>query len=162
MAPPRVIRIDEEAWAELQQRARPFEDTPNTVLRRVLGLPEETRGTHNSDKDVMDERVQKLIVLVGGSGERRPAIRRTPDGSFAIPSEGGKTFGYIYPQKRRLKVEIRKDWAERTRLNNWDHELPNGWFNTGISSVYWYIPDGDDNAYQRVARIISKLRTLGS
>ena len=35
----RVIRIDEEVWAELQRRARPFEDNPNAVIRKVLGLP---------------------------------------------------------------------------------------------------------------------------
>jgi len=36
-----TIRIDEEVYAWLQTQARPFEDTPNTVLRRVacLGIP---------------------------------------------------------------------------------------------------------------------------
>jgi hypothetical protein len=33
-----VIRIDVEVYAELQERAQPFVDTPNDVLRRVLGL----------------------------------------------------------------------------------------------------------------------------
>jgi hypothetical protein len=36
MAP--TIRIDEEVYAWLQRNARPFEDTPNSVLRRVAGL----------------------------------------------------------------------------------------------------------------------------
>jgi len=37
----RAIEIDEEIWKALQERARPFEDTPNDVLRRVLlGFPE--------------------------------------------------------------------------------------------------------------------------
>ena len=36
MAP--VIRIDEEVWAWLKTRARPLEDTPNTVLRRLAGI----------------------------------------------------------------------------------------------------------------------------
>ena len=40
MAP--VVRIDDDVWQWLQGLARPFEDTPNTVLRRVarLGAPE--------------------------------------------------------------------------------------------------------------------------
>jgi hypothetical protein len=41
MKPSKLIRIDAEVWAELQRRARPLEDTPNSVLRRVFGLPDE-------------------------------------------------------------------------------------------------------------------------
>lgn len=35
---PPTIRIDEEVYTWLQRNARPFEDTPNSVLRRVAGL----------------------------------------------------------------------------------------------------------------------------
>ena len=33
-----VIRVDEEVWKELQRRAEPLVDTPNSVLRKMLGL----------------------------------------------------------------------------------------------------------------------------
>ena len=33
-----VIRVDDEVWKELQRRAEPLVDTPNSVLRRILGL----------------------------------------------------------------------------------------------------------------------------
>ena len=33
-----VITIDDDVWRELQSRAVPLIDTPNTVLRRILGL----------------------------------------------------------------------------------------------------------------------------
>jgi hypothetical protein len=33
-----TIRVDDEVWAWLKRQAQPFEDTPNTVLRRVAGL----------------------------------------------------------------------------------------------------------------------------
>lgn len=33
-----VIRVDKDVWAWLTQLARPLEDTPNSVLRRVAGL----------------------------------------------------------------------------------------------------------------------------
>lgn len=33
-----VIRVDQDVWAWLQGLARPLEDTPNSVLRRVAGL----------------------------------------------------------------------------------------------------------------------------
>lgn len=35
---PPTIRIDNDVYAWLQQNARPFEDTPNNVLRRIAGL----------------------------------------------------------------------------------------------------------------------------
>lgn len=38
-----TIRIDDEVWAWLKSRAVPFEDTPNSVLRRVAGM-----GTPNA------------------------------------------------------------------------------------------------------------------
>lgn len=39
----KVIRIDREVYAELMKRAVPLRDTPNSVLRRVLGLADATR-----------------------------------------------------------------------------------------------------------------------
>jgi hypothetical protein len=35
---PQTIRIDPDVWFALQQRAVPFVETPNDVLRRLLGL----------------------------------------------------------------------------------------------------------------------------
>ena len=32
-----TIRVDDEVYALLQERAEAFIDTPNTVLRRILG-----------------------------------------------------------------------------------------------------------------------------
>jgi len=40
MAP--TIRIDDAVYTWLQQQARPFEDTPNSVLRRIAKLDEPT------------------------------------------------------------------------------------------------------------------------
>ena len=33
-----VIRVDDEVWKELQRRAEPLVDTPNSVLRKILRL----------------------------------------------------------------------------------------------------------------------------
>ena len=38
-----TIRIDEEVFEELKKHAEPFVDTPNSVLRRLLGLGETGR-----------------------------------------------------------------------------------------------------------------------
>lgn len=40
-----TIRVDDEVFAVLQAEATPFVDTPNTVLRRRLGLSEDGAGS---------------------------------------------------------------------------------------------------------------------
>jgi len=39
-----TIRIDDQVWAWLKGHAQPFEDTPNSVLRRVAGLDPADHG----------------------------------------------------------------------------------------------------------------------
>jgi hypothetical protein len=53
-----TIRIDGEVYAWLQLQARPFEDTPNSVLRRVAGLDlpkEERKGIAVKDQSLIRE-----------------------------------------------------------------------------------------------------------
>lgn len=41
----RTIRIDREVWEAIKRRAtEPLEDTPNRILRRLLGLDDAARG----------------------------------------------------------------------------------------------------------------------
>jgi hypothetical protein len=160
MVPSRVIRIDEEVWAELQRKAVPFEDNPNSVLRRVLGLEKNEPVRDNTREDKMDSRLIKLVNMVGQSDGRNLTIRANKSGYFGISSDNDRVFGHIYTQRKRLKVEIRKDWAEKIGRKDWEHELKNGWYNTGISSVYWFIPNDSEDAYHGVARLIKALRQL--
>jgi hypothetical protein len=44
----RVIRIDDDVWQAMKKRAEAFEDTPNDVLRRILGLEREKKRTVRS------------------------------------------------------------------------------------------------------------------
>ena len=109
----------------------------------------------------MDVPVDKLLDLATQYlGHRPPHHTTRSTGSIALRSDGGRQVVYIYPQKIRLKVETRKDLAEKLGIEGWNHELHNGWYNTGISSVYWYVPNGDEEAYFRVAQIIAKLLKL--
>lgn len=48
---PPVIRIDNEVYSWLQKNARPFEDTPNTVLRRIAGLEIEQPKTMSDTEE---------------------------------------------------------------------------------------------------------------
>jgi len=49
MAP--IIRIDQEVYSWLQKQGRPFEDTPNSVLRRIAGL-----NDVSTERDEADEK----------------------------------------------------------------------------------------------------------
>jgi negative regulator of replication initiation len=45
-----TIRIDDEVYAWLQSQARPFEDTPNSVLRRIAGLDDAPKPVTSSQR----------------------------------------------------------------------------------------------------------------
>lgn len=49
-----VIRVDDEVYAALQEQAQPFVDTPNDVLRRVLGLTSTATNASSSDRSEND------------------------------------------------------------------------------------------------------------
>ncbi len=51
------IRIDEEVLAALQEMAEPFVDTPNTVLRRLLGLELPDSSDDSVHEDTSQEQV---------------------------------------------------------------------------------------------------------
>ena len=42
------IEIDNEVWQYLKKNAEPFEDTPNTVLRRLLNIDSTNDGIYSS------------------------------------------------------------------------------------------------------------------
>lgn len=86
-----TIRIDDEVYEWLQKMARPFEDTPNSVLRRVAGLHSQpskeektARGREvkvaqaNGSKTPQSAyRMPILIALakLGGSGRRMQVLK---------------------------------------------------------------------------------------
>lgn len=64
MAP--TIRIDEQVYGWLQSQARPFEDTPNSVLRRIAKLDDgEKTGRH-------DKQARRVRPVSGVSGNYTP------------------------------------------------------------------------------------------
>ena len=98
MKPSKVIRIDAQVWAELQRRARPLEDTPNSVLRRVLSLPEEGTGPER-----LEPRVIRLLALVRGLVGQMPQVEAARKG-YAFLSRTGMVVADLRPQKERLRA----------------------------------------------------------
>jgi hypothetical protein len=66
------ILIDDEVLALLKSKAEPFVDTPNTVLRRLLGMP-----PMNGSVDNESLAGRELLIEEPATGSRRqPAHRR--------------------------------------------------------------------------------------
>lgn len=147
-----VIRIDQEVRAELQRRARPLNDTPNSVLRQLLGLPEQTIKTGN-----MNPRVTRLLELVQELLGHTVHWQRH-ENSYVFLGGTGRVVAHIRPQREKLRVVARKAEAEKAGLNNWDKERQDKYF--GGNSVKWWIQDFDDRAYQRLAAVLEKLWKL--
>lgn len=88
MAP--TIRIDDQVYAWLQQQARAFEDTPNTVLRRVAGIDNAPATAPNSKQQVREvtrtkgsktpqrayrEPILRVLKKLGGEGPRTRVLQ---------------------------------------------------------------------------------------
>jgi len=152
--PSKVIRIDEEVWLELQRRAKPLEDTPNSVLRRVFSLPEET-----ADEAGTDVRLERLFELVGGAVGQRPRLAPATKG-YAVLSGTDEPIAFIRFQRGRFRVTASKQAAEAAGLSNWHRERADTDFRGG--SVSWYAPDEDRVAYQDVAAVLVRLLKPGA
>jgi len=91
----RQIEIDEEVYQALQKIAKPFEDTPNTVLRRILGLnmvsPEQKGGEDVIKEKDYETPVKEMMLSMGMEEKsfkgksRIPRGEKTPESAFRIP-----------------------------------------------------------------------------
>lgn len=157
----RVIRIDLDVWSELQRRAVPFKDNPNSVLRRVLGLEAgDLVAPDSSAGNTLDARVAKLLKMVEARVGQPLAVSPTKSGrTHRFESNMGKVVAFIHQQNHRVKVESSVQMAEEAGIECWDHLLNKGWWGQD-SSVYWQIPNDDDDAYDRAAGFLDKLWRL--
>jgi hypothetical protein len=72
-----TIRIDDEIYTYLKERAEPFVDTPNSVLRRLLDFP----GQHGDSPEEGDaaEEVPSSVKPASASNKQRtsPRVKRS-------------------------------------------------------------------------------------
>lgn len=72
-----VIRIDDEVWKQLQERAKPLIDTPNDVLRRILGVDKpissEIENSPTEKEIELKEEAKKMnssiFIVINAAGE---------------------------------------------------------------------------------------------
>lgn len=124
------VNIDEEVWEELQAQAEPLVDTPNTVLRRLLGLlPSDgtngqvKRGSHDTRRH--DNRPADASSGRRRRGSRAPVGSLLPESQYELPilrvlaERGGSA------PARDVVDAVGKLVADRlTELDR--EELPNG------------------------------------
>ncbi len=144
----RVIRVDEEVWAEIQRWAQPLEDTPNSALRRAFSLAGE-----KADGNAMDPRIKRLLELTLPLVGQMPQVYLGEEG-YVFVSETQRVVAHITPQKQQIRVAVGKQIVEKAGLNNWDKQLQHA-----LGDFAWYAPDGDEAAYQRLASVLAKLWT---
>lgn len=82
-----VLRVDDEVYEALKKKAIPFEDTPNSVLRRILGLagststrPRQTpkrapRGSSTPKREYYIP-ILEAVAELSGKAEAREALDR--------------------------------------------------------------------------------------
>ena len=78
MAP--TIRVDDEVYDFLKSNAEPFHDTPNLVLRRLLGLASKTPAPsitasprlsgRKTPQSAFREPILRVLARRGGEGRR--------------------------------------------------------------------------------------------
>jgi hypothetical protein len=61
-----VIRIDDEVWKQLQERAEPLADTPNDVLRRIFQLDKKVSSEVQSD--IIKKGQDSIFIIINAIG----------------------------------------------------------------------------------------------
>jgi len=136
-----TIRIDDEVWRELQKRAQAFVDTPNDVLRGLLGLNHTTRGASavtsigrkargqvTSDKDYYVP-ILEVVSKLGGRaqvsrilGELESRVRsQLKPSDFEILKSGEVRW-------RKAANFARNDMVHRMRPSLLSSSSPRGWW----------------------------------
>jgi hypothetical protein len=84
-----TIRVDEDVYEALKEQAEPFVDSPNSVLRRVLGLRVTDNGARSSDTAISDAEhvAPKLGPPESKKARRRTRRQRAPKGALLPETE---------------------------------------------------------------------------
>ncbi len=84
----RTIEIDDRVWEKLQSLAAPFIDTPNGVLRRLLGVPHDGEIPH-IDQTTTKKSYGRAYGRTLQSAFREPILR------VLLQLGGGGRVGYV-------------------------------------------------------------------
>lgn len=69
-----TIRVDMDVYAELKKHIKDFSDTPNGVLRRILGLLNEPVKLMGNNVSALDKRSRGTDNRIEGANQRRKLL----------------------------------------------------------------------------------------
>lgn len=160
MPPFRTIDVDEMVWAELQRRAVPLEDDPNSVLRKILGLqgagPMPDSGLWSNGQNPQLDQLLSLVEADTGTTLSVLPTNNPRNFKFLSQKEMTAAFLLIQPRKGRIRIGTSKSMADRAGTDSWDHLGTNAWY-AADDEVFWYLPYGDEEAYGKGAKVLAKL-----
>ena len=155
------ILVSEVVYKRLQELARPFEDTPDSVLRRLLEIGE--------SEAVVDEGYIRIELEQFPNYFERYMKGREPTDTFTlVPQSEPRRYSIrssagvignlsVQVRKKRAVIEmpIRKVPVER--IGTESHKGPGGWY--GLEdSYFWYVDfkgEGyDKRQYDRIVGVL--------
>jgi len=98
-----TIRIDDEVWEELKQRAVPLEDTPNSVLRRLLKL-EDGKGGRKQRKPTQQRGAAQIEGGTPRHEFRAPILRALS--KLGGSAQEGKVLAHIEQEMADQLTEV--------------------------------------------------------
>ena len=117
------VRVDSEVYATLQKRAEPFVDTPNSVLRRLLGLDNQGEAPSLKSRGKGSSAKPKARPTKPRRSPRAPSGALLPEQAYVEPildvlkDSGGSmsTGAVIEAVGRRLEKQLKPlDWEQLT------------------------------------------------
>ena len=139
-----TVRVDDEVYEWLQSLAVPFQDTPNSVLRRVAGLDEKSltqRGNLLDTPINTDEVGEEEIISIRATGKELSRIFHI-EGEQSLYSDTGTFYGnltkfpgVLWDRHGYVKILTESDYRRSPYLRIGKRlNVPNG----GISSIPGY------------------------
>lgn len=106
----KTIEIDDDVWNALQAKATPLVDTPNTMLRRILGLP-------NQKLPGMLEPSRRITPGGRAKGRTPQQVYRQPILRSLYHAGGAKAVNEVLDDIERALGDQLND-VDRQRLNS--------------------------------------------
>ena len=135
-----TIQIDDEVYQALEQQVKGFKDTPNSVLRRILGLPESS-----------DSPAQSHVVTPARVRSKAPRVDLSTLSKIGSISDGETLSFRDYQQNKINGVEavVRGKQLEyegkRYSMSSLTHKIMKrqGYTSTAYRGpLFWYTQDG--------------------
>lgn len=150
------VEIDHEVWTELQARAEPLVDTPNSVLRRVLGLT----GDVDDPTTVPPLRTGRAPVgsLLPESAYELPILRVLADHGGSAPARdvvhavGELVADHLTELDREKLPNGGERWQSRVQFSRLRMK-EKGLLKSGSPRGLWELADAGTAALQEMAAV---------